>query len=150
MSVFSRRTTPPSRLRWKEFLIIKTASSLCSTNEQSIPKRTSLSLFIHQALALLNVTTTSAMDTGSSHGGEFSRVLTDFTSSLTEEQQNDFRFSTLEDLQAVINGIQKKQCSERRMQNLTRLRSFLEAMDQYGKVIEVFLSSSAFIAFIWV
>jgi len=91
------------------------------------------------------------MATGpSSHGGEFSRVLTDFTSSLTEEQQNDFRFSTLQDLQAVINSIQKKQCSERRMQNLTRLRSFLEAMDQYGKVIEVFLNTSAFIAFIWV
>jgi hypothetical protein len=90
------------------------------------------------------------MATASSHGGEFSRVLTDFTSSLTEEQQNDFRFSTLEDLQAVINSIQKKQCSERRMQNLTRLKSFLEAMDQYGKAIEVFLSSSAFIAFIWV
>jgi len=106
---------------------------------------------MHQALALLNVTSTSAMATGpSSHGGEFSRVLADFASSLTEEQQNDFRFSTLQGLQAVINSIQKKQCSERRMQNLTRLRSFLEAMDQYGKVIEVFLNTSAFIAFIWV
>jgi hypothetical protein len=81
---------------------------------------------------------------------EFSRVLTSFTQSLTEEQQDDFRFSTLEDLQTVINTIQKKQGSERKMQNLTRLKSFLEAMEQYGYVIEVFLNTSEFISFIWV
>lgn len=30
-----------------------------------------------------------------------------------------------------------------------RLNSFLEAMEQYGKVIEVFLNNSEFISFIW-
>ena len=82
--------------------------------------------------------------------GEFSRVLMNFTDSLTEEQQNDFKFSTLEDLKAAINTIQEKQASEKKMQNLTRLKSFLEVIEQYGKVVEVFLNTSNFIAFIWV
>jgi len=81
---------------------------------------------------------------------EFTRVLADFARSLTEEQQNDFRFSTLEDLKAAINIIQEKQASEKKMQNLTRLKSFLEAIEQFGKVVEVFLNTSNFIAFIWV
>ena|SRR6266536_6115727 len=90
------------------------------------------------------------MATGPSQLGEFTRVLTRFTDCLTEEQENDFKFSTLEDLQAAIFAIQKKQASEKRMRNLTRLRSFLEAMEQYGTIIEVFLNTSQFIAFIWV
>jgi hypothetical protein len=82
--------------------------------------------------------------------GGFSRVLTDFTDSLTKEQKDDFEFSTLGDLQAAIDSIQKKQASEKKMRNLTRLKSFLEVMEQYGMVIEVFLNTPCFIAFIWV
>ena len=82
--------------------------------------------------------------------GGFRQVLTDFKNSLTKEQKDDFELSTLEDLQAAIDAIQKKQASEKKMRNLNRLKSFLEAMEQYGKVIEVFLNTSCFIAFIWV
>jgi hypothetical protein len=56
----------------------------------------------------------------------------------------------LDDLQAVIAAIQEKQASEKKMRNLTRLKKFLEAMDEYGKVIEIFLNNSQFIAFVWV
>jgi hypothetical protein len=76
--------------------------------------------------------------------------LTDFTNYLTNEQKDDFELSTLEDLQAEIDAIQKKQASEKKMRNLTRLRCYLEAMEEYGKVIEVFLNTSNFIAFVWV
>ena len=86
----------------------------------------------------------------SSQHREFNRVLTSFTQSLTKEQQDDFRFSTLEDLQIAINDTQEKQGSEKKMRNLTRLRSFLEAVEQYGKVVEVFLNTSEFVAFVWV
>jgi hypothetical protein len=33
--------------------------------------------------------------------------------------------------------------------NLTRIRRFLEAMDQYGKVIEVFLNDSSMLCVVW-
>src|ERR1700736_6764091 len=82
--------------------------------------------------------------------GQFSHALLSFTETLTEEQKNDFRFSTLEGLQATIIAIQNRQSSEKKMRNLARLRRFLEAIDEYGKVIEVFVNTSEFVGFIWV
>jgi hypothetical protein len=35
------------------------------------------------------------------------------------------------------------------MMNLSRIRSCLEAMDQFGKVIEIFLNVSDAVAFVW-
>ena len=80
----------------------------------------------------------------------FSLYQQSFVETLTQEQKNDFEFSTLEDFQAVIIDIQNRQSSERKMRNLARLRCFLEAMDQYGKVIEVFVNASELVCFIWV
>lgn len=86
----------------------------------------------------------------SSKESEFTRTLREFEKNLTDEQRNDFKFSTLDDLRAAISIIQSKQASERKMRNFTRMRAFLEAIEQYGKVIEVFGNSSVFVAFIWV
>jgi hypothetical protein len=36
------------------------------------------------------------------------------------------------------------------MLNMTRLKKFTEAMNEYGKVIETFCNSSQFVLFIWV
>ena len=85
-----------------------------------------------------------------SQESEFTRTLRDFEKNLTDEQRDDFKFSTLDDLRATISTIQSKQGSERNMRNFTRMRAFLEAIEQYGKVIEVFANSSIFVAFIWV
>lgn len=82
--------------------------------------------------------------------GQFSVVLQSFVDTLTEEQKNDLKFSTLEDFQTTIVVIQNRQGSEKKMRNLARLRCFLEAMEQYGKVIEVFVNTSELIGFIWV
>jgi hypothetical protein len=82
--------------------------------------------------------------------GQFSHVLQSFIETLTEEQKSEFRFSTLEGLQATIVTIQNRQSSERKMRNLARLRRFLEAIEEYGKVIEVFVNTSEFVCFIWV
>ncbi|KAI9779019.1 MAG: hypothetical protein M1816_003779 [Peltula sp. TS41687] len=79
----------------------------------------------------------------------FSRALMNFTNTLSEERKDDFRFSTLADLHSTIHEIQRKQASVKKMRNMARLSSFLEAMEQYGKVIEVFLNTSEFVAFIW-
>lgn len=80
----------------------------------------------------------------------FNRVLMDFTKTLSPEREDDFRFTKLDDLHTAITEIQSKQASEKKMRNLTRLRSFIDAMKDYGKVIEVFLNTSAFVAFVWV
>jgi hypothetical protein len=82
--------------------------------------------------------------------GLFSLYLQSFVETLTDEQKNEFKFSTLEDFQAAIVAIQTRQSSVRKMRNLARLRCFLEAMDQYGKVIEVFVNASELVCFIWV
>ena len=82
--------------------------------------------------------------------GLFSLYLQSFVETLTDEQKNEFEFSTLEDFQSAIVVIQNRQSSVRKMRNLARLRCFLEAMDQYGKVIEVFVNASEVVCFIWV
>lgn len=60
------------------------------------------------------------------------------------------RFSTLEDVHAEISKIQKAQEPDRRLRNLPRIKAFLEGMEQFGKIIEVFLNVSDIVAFVWV
>lgn len=84
-----------------------------------------------------------------SHSG-FQRALARFKGHLSLAEQEEFGFTTLEDVQKTIAQIQSTQGSERRMRNLTRIKAFLEAMEQYGKVVEVFLNVSDILAFVWV
>jgi hypothetical protein len=85
-----------------------------------------------------------------SHLGQFGPVVQSFKETLSEEQRSNFEFSTLEDFQTTVVTIQNRQGSEKKMRNLARLRCFLEAMEQYGKVIEVFVNTSEIVGFIWV
>jgi hypothetical protein len=80
----------------------------------------------------------------------FSRALEKSQATLNQNDKDNFQFTTLDDLQDTIARIQRNQASEKKMRNLTRLKSFLEAMDQYGKVIEIYLNPSIFIAVVWV
>ncbi|KAF2088965.1 hypothetical protein K490DRAFT_37933 [Saccharata proteae CBS 121410] len=86
----------------------------------------------------------------SNQGAVFDRVLELFKDKLSDDDASNFGVTTLEDLQKAIDEIQKKQASSRKMQNLNRLRPFLDAMDHYGKVIEVFVNTSDYLAFVWV
>ena len=80
----------------------------------------------------------------------FERVLSRFSHSLAVDEADDFRFTKLEDVHRVIEELQEKQGRKRTMMDLSRIHSFLEAMEQYGKVIEVFLNTTTFLAFVWV
>jgi predicted phosphatase len=80
----------------------------------------------------------------------FRDVLARFTIGLGKDEVEDFRFATLEDVHKVIVDLQIEQAKSKRMMNLPRIRSFLEAMEQFGKVIEIFLNTTEFVAFIWV
>jgi len=82
--------------------------------------------------------------------GGFERALARFTKRLTAAEQDQFRFSRLEDVHDTIFEIQETRGSEGRMRNLARIQAFVEAMEQYGKVVEVFLNTTDLLAFIWV
>jgi hypothetical protein len=79
----------------------------------------------------------------------FQSALAKFSSRLTREEAENFRFTTLNDVNQVIVNIQEEQARRKGMRNLTRVLRFVEAMDQFGKVVEVFLNSSSLLPFIW-
>lgn len=80
----------------------------------------------------------------------FESALSEFRAKLTSSEEKDFEMTRLDDLWQLVNKLQKDQESRRSMQFMRRLEPFLRRMEDYGKVIEVFLNASNFIAFIWV
>lgn len=72
------------------------------------------------------------------------------TAKLTSQQALTFQNTTVDDVKSTIASIQQKQISSGRQQWIRRLEPFLSSMEQYGKVIEVFLNASEALAFIWV
>lgn len=87
---------------------------------------------------------------GTASDGGFQRALTRFKDHLSPAEQEEFGVTSLEDVQRTIAQIQRTQESEKKMRNLTRIKAFIEAMEQYGQVVEVFLNVSDIIAFVWV
>ena len=79
----------------------------------------------------------------------FRDALAKFSSDLTPKEVEEFRFTTLEDVHKVVVTIQHQQARRKEMMNLTRIQSFVEAMKNFGEVIEVFLNLSEFVPFIW-
>ena len=69
---------------------------------------------------------------------------------LSPEEQADFQFSSLEDLEKALIDIQNNQLKKRHLQCLVRIKPFVESMKQYGAVIEVFLNTQNMLAYIWV
>ncbi|PYH29359.1 uncharacterized protein BO87DRAFT_430645 [Aspergillus neoniger CBS 115656] len=61
----------------------------------------------------------------------------------------EFEMTSLTDLKSSIAKIQTKQATERRMQNMRRISSFIGIMERYGEVIEVFLNTTNILAFVW-
>jgi len=79
----------------------------------------------------------------------FEAILIDFKNTLTPNERQDFQFVTLRDVQETALRIQKEQEHFRSVMGMHRLKSFFEAMIQFGKVVEVFANSSIFVAFVW-
>lgn len=79
----------------------------------------------------------------------FDAVLADFKKRLTPKELETFQITTLKDVKETALRIQNEQDNLRTMLNLARLESFLEAMEQFGKVIDVFVNVSNFVAFVW-
>ncbi|KAE8449029.1 hypothetical protein EG329_008617 [Mollisiaceae sp. DMI_Dod_QoI] len=79
----------------------------------------------------------------------FYKSLDRFKIGLTDREREDFELTSLDEVHTVVLEIQNEQASERKMQDMTRRQSFLEGMEQYSNVIEVFLDVSMFVAFVW-
>jgi hypothetical protein len=79
----------------------------------------------------------------------FEAILKEAKKRMTAKELEDFKETRLEDVKITILRIQKDQEQLKRATNLTRLGPFLEAMDQFGKVVEIFLNMNPFVAAVW-
>ncbi|OJJ43210.1 hypothetical protein ASPZODRAFT_103600 [Penicilliopsis zonata CBS 506.65] len=79
----------------------------------------------------------------------FQEALQKFKARLKADEEKKFKFTTLDDVRRTVQQIQQQQERTKTMQNMTRIMGFLEAVDQLGKVVDVFLNASSFIAFVW-
>ena len=79
----------------------------------------------------------------------FEAALADFKRRLTQKELEAFQIATLNDVRETAFRIQNDQDNLKTMMNMGRIQSFLEAMEQFGNVIEVFVNASSFVAFVW-
>ena len=82
-------------------------------------------------------------------GNAFSAALEDFKNSVSNHHLTQFKNITYDDLCKEIIEIQNKQDSRREMMHLSRIQSCLEAMKQFGQIIDLFVNVSNEVAFIW-
>ncbi|TDZ38461.1 hypothetical protein C8035_v004775 [Colletotrichum spinosum] len=70
----------------------------------------------------------------------FENELQRFKSELKSKEKDYFKFTTKEEFVRELDVLQTKLHAGRRQQNMTKLQGFIEAMMQFGKVIDVFFS----------
>jgi hypothetical protein len=85
----------------------------------------------------------------------FEQALADFREGLKRDglkkkDEELFRQVTRDNLLTHLNEMQNEQHTKRRGRNLARLQPIIEAMNQLGKVIEVFVNAQIFVAYVWV
>jgi hypothetical protein len=72
-----------------------------------------------------------------------------FKARLSPKNLTGFPNCTYEDLCQEMKRIQLEQEKSREMMNMFRIHTFLNTMNEFGKVLEVFLNCSDAVAFIW-
>jgi hypothetical protein len=79
----------------------------------------------------------------------FGKALDNWRRRLSAKEQMDYEGTSLSDLKMSIIQIQNRLETTKDNPNMKRLSKFMEAMEQFGKVIEVFANSTPYVAFIW-
>uniref|UniRef100_L7J9W7 DUF7708 domain-containing protein n=1 Tax=Pyricularia oryzae (strain P131) TaxID=1143193 RepID=L7J9W7_PYRO1 len=79
----------------------------------------------------------------------FELALDKFRAQLSDQERVKFAVTKKGDLLVAILNIQNEQRLSKKMVNMRRAQGFIEAMEQFGKVIEVFVNSSEILAFVW-
>ena len=82
---------------------------------------------------------------------KFANVLTSFKTHLSQEDMDRFKVATFNDLKSVVKDIQTEQACRKSFRNMAKIRPYLDGLQQYAAVIEVFVNSKPdILAFIWV
>ncbi|OBR15108.1 Zinc finger protein [Colletotrichum higginsianum IMI 349063] len=91
------------------------------------------------------------MNPSSQANAGFQRAATKFKQSIPKTLWDQFAYdsNSLSSLNAEIKAIQKSHGEKGSLRNMARLGNFIEAMTQFGKVIEVFVNASEFVCFVW-
>ncbi|KAK6227427.1 zinc finger protein [Colletotrichum tabaci] len=91
------------------------------------------------------------MNPSSQANAGFQRAATKFKQSIPKTLWDQFAYdsNSLSSLNAEIKAIQKSHGEKGSLRNMARLGKFIEAMTQFGKVIEVFVNASEFVCFVW-
>ncbi|KAI0907154.1 WD40 repeat-like protein [Ustulina deusta] len=80
----------------------------------------------------------------------FQKALTRFKNTLDPSLVNEFSVCNLRDVRDVCQDIQNTHGREGRLRYMERIKAFIEAMEQFGKVIELFVNVSEIVCFIWI
>jgi hypothetical protein len=79
----------------------------------------------------------------------FKQAFDNFKKRLKPEEEVKFAVTSLNDLELAVKDLQERQRKTKTAQNLKRIEPFLQAMEQYKEIIEVFLNASSLLCFIW-
>lgn len=77
----------------------------------------------------------------------FEHAFFQFRSRLTAAELNDFQGSTAAQVQQAMSSVSQLKRNSRVHAKMT---GFLRSLEQYGKVVEVFASSTPYFTYIWV
>lgn len=82
---------------------------------------------------------------------KFSKILKSFMAQISPDDMDRFKVTTFSDLKSVVRDIQAEQARRKSLRNMTKIRPYLDGLNQYAAVIEVFVNSKPdILAFIWV
>lgn len=73
-----------------------------------------------------------------------------FRKDLSAEDDKAIRTTSLDDVRAAIAQIETELASRQSLRNFDRLSPYINAIERYGKVIEVFCNSDPLVPYIWV
>ena len=81
----------------------------------------------------------------------FTRALKRFQDGLTAKEIDDFKATTIADVWDKASELQREQSMRGSMQNMARIKPFIDGLTKYSGVIEVFVQAQPDImAFVWV
>lgn len=73
-----------------------------------------------------------------------------FRNELNAEDDKTIRATSLNDVRTTIAQTERELASRQGLQNFDRLSPYINAVERYGTVIEVFCNSSPIVPYIWV
>jgi len=80
----------------------------------------------------------------------FDRALSRFRRTLPLNYSYEFSICTLQDVRQEIRKIQDEQGAQGNLRYLGRIGGFVEAMEQFGAVLDLFVNANELVCFIWV